>query len=114
MDGALAPFGPNAAASSGLPELLPVVPGNIDIHKRPVVRNRDGSISTVRTISIGTDQGEVLIPTVVGGQVVSNDAAIQHYFRTGEHLGIFATPEAADFYAELLHRQQAKEYGGQR
>ena len=80
--------------------------GNIDLNRRQVVHNRDGSISTERSFSANFDGKEVLLPTVINGKVVSERQAINHYLKTGEHLGEFDTPEEADEYAEKLHNRQ--------
>ena len=86
-------------------------PGNIDLKKRPKVKNKDGSTSTVRSITIEVDGHHILIPTVIGNQVVSNEEAIRHFKQTSQHLGIYKTPEAAQKAAEQLHKDQAKLYG---
>lgn len=86
-------------------------PGNIDLTKRPKVKNKDGSVSTVRSITVEMDGHHILIPTVVGNQVVSNEEAIRHFRKTSQHLGIYKTAEAAQKAAEQLHKDQAKLYG---
>jgi hypothetical protein len=85
--------------------------GNLDLTNRPQVKNDDGSVSTVRSISFNEDGLEVLIPTVSSdGRVLSDDDAIDLYRRTGEHLGKFDTPENATAFAEKLHTAQEEFY----
>jgi hypothetical protein len=83
-----------------------LVPGNLDLFSRPRVQTPEGT-ATVRSMSFGTDKGEVLVPTVhPEGRIMSDEEAKQRYRDTGEHLGIFKTPEAATAYAQWLHGQQ--------
>lgn len=86
--------------------------GNINLAKRPVVKNKDGSISTVRSMSANFGKGrEVLMPTVMdNGTIVSDRAAIKNFKKTGKHLGVFDTPANADKFAAELHESQAKRY----
>lgn len=81
-----------------------VTPGNIDLTKRPIVHNADGTTSTVRSMSFEDNGHEVLVPTVSDdGRIMSDDEAINTYYRTGKHLGIFTDPQSATTYAQQLH-----------
>lgn len=82
-----------------------ITPGNIELEKQPVVKNADGSQSTVRSISIEENGKEVLIPTVAhdGSRILSNKEAIDQYHQSGKHLGIFRDAASATEYAKKLH-----------
>lgn len=86
--------------------------GNIDLTTRPQVRNPDGSISTVRSMSFqGNDGLETLVPTVApSGTILTPRGAMALYGQTGQHLGKFRTIAAADQYARDLHEQQDRFY----
>ena len=88
-----------------------VEPGNIDLLNRPVVKNKDGSVSTVKSMSVEIDGHEVLLPTISpDGQVWSPPEAIHAYLTRGKHLGIFKDEASATKYAKLLHKQQEQMY----
>ena len=85
--------------------------GNIDLNHRQVVTDSDGTIHTELSKSFNFDGQEVLLPTVVNGQIVSDQDAIAHYRKTGEYLGKFSSPDEADAYAQALHERQSVRYG---
>ncbi|HEH7628100.1 TPA: hypothetical protein SHX75_003457 [Escherichia coli] len=100
------PYGGEPGSTKGMK-----TQGNINIFNRPRVKNPDGSVSTVRTISIGTDDGEVLIPTVSDdGKIMTDEEAIQQYSKTGKNFGTFDNPDDATAYAQALHKQQEEYY----
>lgn len=87
--------------------------GNIDLNNRPVAKNDDGTISTVRSMSINEDGVEILIPTVSpSGAILSDDDAVALYRSSGKHLGKFKSSKEADAYAKTLHNAQSRQYGG--
>ena len=78
--------------------------GNIDLSNRPRVRNEDGSISTVKSMSFNEDGKEVLIPQVSpDGKIMNEREAIDRYHKTGENLGKFNTVAAANEMARRIH-----------
>lgn len=103
MDGEPLPGMRSAASTPPRPR----VPGNIDLAARPRVKNPDGSISTISSMSFGAEDGEVLIPTIADdGRRLSEAEAIDQYRRTGRHLGIFESPDGATAFAKTLSNSQ--------
>lgn len=88
----------------------PVVEGNIDLDSRIVVFNKDDTFSTEISFSVEIDGLEVLLPLIINGELVSEEEAIDHFLRTGEHLGMFSSVEECEQYAEELHLQQEEKY----
>lgn len=93
------------------PQLTFYGAGNIDLANRPVVKNKDGTVSTVRSIGVNIDGKEVLLPTVSNdGRMMTTEQAVAEYRSTGKYLGKFDTVAQANAYAESLHQQQATLY----
>lgn len=103
-----------------------VAPGNVPIWNRPTVKNDDGTVSSEFSTSFIDENKnspyfgkEVLVPTVVDGKFLTPDGkkppvgsqaehdmterARTHYEQTGQHLGVFDSPQSADKYAAQLH-----------
>jgi tryptophan synthase beta subunit len=99
-----------------LKDSMPSEMGNLNLYKRPQVQNADGSVSTVKSISIGIGDSKspnktALIPLIhPDGYEMKNDEAINWYKKTGQHLGVFDSEESASSYAQALHEQQATIY----
>lgn len=91
--------------------------GNINLFTRPIVRNNDGSKSTVLSMSFYDENTgkETLIPMVghKNGRpaILSEKEAINLFQATGKHLGKFNNPKDANKMAEKIHRQQEFYYG---
>lgn len=102
-----------SAAAAKTPAIAGLLEGgNIDLTKRPVVKNADGSISTVRSTSVNFDGKEYLIPTVSDdGRIMSEEEAVQQFKASGKHLGVFSNPQDATAYAKELSANQARMYG---
>ena len=89
--------------------------GNIDLYSRPLVRTEDGAIATVKSMSFQPEEGkyagkQVLIPTVENGKEMTLDEAIDNFYKTGKHLGVFENPDNATEYAIMLHNDQDSYY----
>jgi hypothetical protein len=101
---------PTFVAPDSKPQNM-VEKGNIDLNARPVVKNQDGSISTVKSLSVEQDGKEVLIPSISpDGKALSTKDAIAEWEKTktkdkpyGDHLGVFSNVADADAYAQQLH-----------
>ena len=90
--------------------------GNIDLYDRPIYKNKDGSISTVDSVTFTIDGKYVVLPTIVRDEngkakrLETDEEILAHYENTGEYLGEFDTLEESNIYANRLHNSQAYMY----
>lgn len=85
--------------------------GNVDLSNRPNIKNKDGSHSSVFSMSFGTDKGEVLVPGVGDGKTyplrqLTTKEALDQYQKTKNSLGTFKDVKSANAYAQKLHIDQ--------
>lgn len=82
---------------------------------RPPVKLPDGSVGTVKSIGVGDDRGEWVIPTIVNGKPVSNKEAIR-LWKQGKNEAIggpFKTVEESNDYAQKFHLEEEKRLSSQ-
>jgi hypothetical protein len=85
--------------------------GNIDLNKRPIVYNENGSYSTVLSFSVNIDNMEIILPTIdEQGNILTIDQAIYLYKETGKYLGKYKTVKEAIREAKRIHKEQEKIY----
>jgi hypothetical protein len=68
---------------------------------RPGYTDFEGGRRTEYKIGVNIDGKETLLPTVVGGKQLTEDEAINRYYKTGLHMGKFNTPQEADYASRL-------------
>tara|TARA_R110000803_G_scaffold4054_6_gene13887 strand:- start:564 stop:2468 length:1905 start_codon:yes stop_codon:yes gene_type:complete len=87
---------------------------NIDLNNRKPIRNEDGTISTVKSITVTVDDKFALIPTVWSdgktSKYMTEEAAIKYFQLSGEHLGIYESSEQADASAEKISKMMGDIY----
>jgi hypothetical protein len=88
--------------------------GNLNLNDRPQVKNPDGSVSTVYSMTFGPEEDGkyVLVPGVRHGldRQMTDEEAYDWYSKSGQHLGRFDSSKEADAYAQSLHEKQEKLY----
>jgi hypothetical protein len=63
-------------------------------------------------MSTNIDGVEWLFPTIrEDGRRMTPAQALEHFQKTGKHLGAFASPELANAYAKQLSQRQGQTYG---
>jgi hypothetical protein len=68
---------------------------------RPGYIDSEGARRTEYKIGVNIDGKETLLPTVVGGKQLTEDEAINRYYKTGLNMGKFNTPQEAEYASRL-------------
>ena len=103
---------PNTAIISPQNNPNMIEPPTDEIWDRPKVQNEDGTYSTAESITIDIDYkgqpASVVIPTVYDGKHHTEEEAIERFFKTKLHFGIFKAdnPKIVEEYSINVHNAQ--------
>lgn len=106
---------PNAPAPEfmGGPKAAPMTPEQVATGGKPQVPQKDGTISTEKSIGIEMDGKYYVIPTIVNGKSLTPEAAIAAFEQgTNKPLGEFKSEDEATAFAEDRSRALDKATGG--
>jgi hypothetical protein len=67
---------------------------------RPSYKNEEGQTVSENKVTVGFDDGEYVIPTVIDGKQLTEEQAIAEFKRTGLHMGKFNSSNDADISAQ--------------
>ena len=62
---------------------------------RPSYKNKEGKTVSEAKITVGFDDGEYVLPTVIDGKQLTEEQAIQEFERTGLHMGKYKNTQEA-------------------
>jgi len=68
---------------------------------RPSYTDETGGRRSEYKTGVNIDGKETLLPTVVGGKQLTENQAIDRYYKTGLHMGKFNTPQEAEYASRL-------------
>lgn len=68
---------------------------------RPGYIDDEGHFRSEYKMSVNIDGKETILPTVVNGKQLTEDEAVDRYYKTGLHMGKFNTPKEAEYEARL-------------
>lgn len=90
-----------------------IAPEDVARGAKPAIPQRGGGISTEKSIGIEVDGKHYVIPTIVNGKSLTEDAAIDAFMAgKNQPLGVFNSQEEADAFAAQRSRDLDRAFGG--
>jgi hypothetical protein len=84
--------------------------GNIDVSSRKTIKLSNGEIELFKPMAFRNAGKVIVVPTITeGGKLLTESGAINKYFETGMHLGIFDDMSEAKVRIEQLEKERFKD-----
>jgi hypothetical protein len=84
--------------------------GNIDVSSRKTIKLSNGEVELFKPMAFRNAGKVIVVPTITeGGKLLTESGAINKYFETGMHLGIFDDMSEAKVRIEQLEKERFKD-----